>query len=183
VGGTTPTFDPGKAYFVRVLAPEGVTLLFQPAQTQLQANRAVASVTQRALPTALLRLDVAGDGSLVHALVGQSKTATNGFDPKEDSGIPRGIGGLQAVIEGAQDMYQDMRPAGVSGWYTVRLEGLKPGVKYTLGFHLDAGKLPYFGLQTQAGGRYQTMTASDHYTFTATASTQRVGIWLPGGFR
>ena len=97
--------------------------------------------------------------------------------------MPPGLGGLQVVIDGAEPMYRDIRRSGVNGWYKVRVEGLTPGAKYSLKFTLDKGALPWFGLQTQTGGRYNQMAPGGVHTFTASSTTQSFGIWLPGGFQ
>lgn len=80
-------FEPGKAYFVRVLAPEGITLVFDPQSGQSRG----ASNAMSATPVVngwRMGVTLIDDDFRVGAQIGESSTATLGFDPKEDSPLP-----------------------------------------------------------------------------------------------
>jgi hypothetical protein len=140
-GTLTPasTFQQGKAYFVRVLAPEGITLSFAPSGgTGFGPSRAPS-----AAPTTGWRMKVsmAQGAQKSYAVIGQSPTATKAFDPREDSGMPPGIGGFQAIVEDYEPLFRDVRSVGFQS-YTVHLQGLTPGKVVKVDFQYLFGKVP-----------------------------------------
>ncbi|MCC7229751.1 MAG: hypothetical protein IT203_05105 [Fimbriimonadaceae bacterium] len=141
-------FEPGKAYFVRVLAPEGVSLSFAPAGFVGMSPQAAAPS-----PTGWkLELSMAySTNKIPKAIIGQSNTATRSFDPREDSGMPPGFGaGFQIIIEDYDALYRDIRPQGFET-YTVHLQGLTVGKVLKLNFKALQGTIPKLILKDSTG--------------------------------
>lgn len=128
-------FEPGKGYFVRVLVPEGVTLLFEPANFATfgpqRSPRAKAAVQPPAVSWKL-GLELFDGPHRARSYLGQTPTATAGFDRKEDSGLPPSLGGMQVYSENGDRMYVDMRATGREEVWQVRLTGLTVGKQYRL---------------------------------------------------
>lgn len=178
---TDGTFRPGVAYYVRVLDPEGVTLNFE-----VPPIPPPPAVAQPALagPGWKMDLNLIASNGTSHAIVGESPTATAGFDPKEDSGLPPTMGGLQIVLGGTQPLYRDTRPLG-STWqtYKLHLEGLTAGSPYTLRLTMMQGKIPYCTLHDAATGYNRPAwpsTAPANYSFVAQSGTRDLTITVPG---
>jgi hypothetical protein len=152
-GSMTPAtqFEPGKGYFVRVLAPEGVTLVFrQSSLTGTSLNRAyVVSPSQNGWRMNLTLTSPAKRS--ISAVIGQSSTATRAFDPREDSGMPPGIGGLQIILEDYEAMYRDIRPVGGGEVYTLHLQGLTPNKLHKLDFRTQFGNVPTLTIRDSKG--------------------------------
>jgi hypothetical protein len=170
------SFEPGKMYFVRVLAPEGVTMLFMPASTQPGPGR---------LPTYEgwhLRAVVNDGSSRAEAILGQTRTATPGFDTREDSLLPQGIGGLQVRILNDGELYRDIRRLNRRETYRLRIEGLVPGRQYTIGFALNHGHLSHFTLTDLTRGTVGSYVPSQPvgYSFRAVGTSHRIDVTVPG---
>lgn len=170
-------FEPGKGYFVRVLVPEGVTLLFEPSALSATGRAPKPMVPTPAHPgldwKIGLRLE---DGDYrSHAFVGLSRTATSGFDPREDSGLPPSPGGMQLWIENVGPMFQDVRRTGPATTFRIHAAGLIPGRIYRLRMEFLKGSEPFtFSDPTiGAGGRIRQTW---RYTFRATAPTRSFEI-------
>lgn len=145
-------FEVGKAYFVQVLAPEGVTLSFQPAGSTGNSQAPVS-----APPSTGWRLGIEmklGNQS-AKAIIGQSATATKSFDPKEDSGMPPGFGnGFQVIVEDLEQMYQDVRALRAGEVFTIRLQGMTPNKLYKIDFAKLLGNLPNLTLRDPKGSNW-----------------------------
>lgn len=178
---TDNTFQPGVPYYVRVLDPEGVTLNFEPASASSPNIVALPAATT---PGWKMNVQAISSTRSSLAIIGESPTATVGFDPKEDSGLPPTMGGLQVVLQGTQPLYRDMRPLGMA-WqtYKVHVEGLTAGLAYTLKLTMTQGKIPYCTLY-DAGINYTRpawpSSAPVSYVFTAKADTRDFSITTPG---
>ncbi|MBI1755559.1 MAG: hypothetical protein HYR64_00440 [Fimbriimonas ginsengisoli] len=141
-------FEAGKGYFVRVIAPDGVTLVFAPASPSGgpfapsrsfgQSSSAYASA---ALSGWLAQITLRGDGRSASALFGKSPTATRGFDLAQDSELPPGVGGLQAAFTGGGRLFRDVRRLGSGEVYRLTLEGLRKGQTYWLSRAMVRGRL------------------------------------------
>ena len=175
-------FEPGKAYFVRVLAAEGVTLTFQPEDFTGSMPQAY-SVTPPPTGWRLgLTLRYGRTNLKASAIVGQSATATRVFDPREDSGMPPGIGGFQLIVEDYEPLYRDVRPIG-GEVYTLHLQGLTPGRTYQIDFKSLLGTAPQLNLRDANGrslGQVRTGSTFNYYTRTRDAYIQLVAA---GGTR
>jgi hypothetical protein len=179
------TFEQGKAYFVRVLAPEGVTLVFAPPPGTLAHVAQSISPRVTVVPPSGWKLGVKiqHDRFSSQAILGQSRSATRGFDPAEDSGLPPGIGGLQVVLENLESLYRDIRALGSAESYRVRLEGLQRGKEYKVTFPMISGRLDRFSLYDGAGRFIRSMSPGGVYTFVATGTTQGLEMRVSGGTR
>jgi hypothetical protein len=187
-------FQPGKGYFVRVLAPEGVTLLFNPpaglAPDGGGRSRGVLQMDGDVLVREMAaqgagwryRISLVTSGHRADAFFGQTATATRGFDPREDSGAPPSIGGMQVVLEGGIDrLHTDVRRLGQSERYRIRLEGLQPGRRYALHFTPEAGLLsPFVGRDLTTRKLFQ-IPRRGQYLFAARATTHVIEIQLGAG--
>jgi hypothetical protein len=177
------TFHPGVAYFVRALDPEGVTLNFEPSS----ANSANV-VGPFALPaTTGWRMKcqvVTPTGASSMAIIGESPTATDAFDKKLDSGIPPSMGALQVVIQSTEPMYRDVRKQSLlQESYKLHVEGLSPGVKYSLRLSMLEGAIPYCTISDPAASYRKPAWAPANYMFTANGTTRDITIILPGGIK
>lgn len=160
------SFAPGKMVFVRVLVPEGVTLVFRP--TAPSAPRALAS---NAIPRFVMQVGVSAPGESTSVRIGQSSTATQAFDRREDSGLPPSFGGLQAWSEGPERMFIDMRRTGASAIYRVTMEGLTRGKTYRLQTQMLQGQLSLYRWRPLGATQWQTLRGPLDSAFRATGST------------
>jgi hypothetical protein len=165
-------FEPGKGYFVRCLAAEGVTLVFRPASgptTSAQTRTRGTSGNYR------IRVDVTGGGEAARAILGLSDTATQRFDPAEDSPLPPGIGGLQVVSVNDGRWYRDTRRRKGRPTFTVQLEGLRPGRRYRVQFLEELMRSPHLSVLAP-GGKSFRIRGSGHFDLLATAATARYTV-------
>jgi hypothetical protein len=179
------TFEPGKGYFVRVLAPEGVTLLFEPPSGQGIAGfpsdgRSPASVGASGWQMRARLID----GPLSSDIIfGQTRSATRGYDRREDSGLPQGIGGLQMYVQGPERMYRDIRHLGQPDNYVLEMEGLQAGKTYRVEMTIMRGRVNRFTVYDPIAGIRRLVRPNYTYTFRAKGPTHRVDVRIPGGLR
>jgi hypothetical protein len=168
-------FETGKAYYIRVLAAEGVSLVFFPSTTPQRPGRVF-------VPTGWqLSANIRQGAATARVVLGQSSTATRNVDRKEDGPMPPRYGGFQVIIESAQPMYRDVRRLGVGEKYKLRIEGLRPGQEYTMDFLKAFGNAPSFVIYDAANGVFTTKVAPTYYRFRASGSVHRMEIWVNGG--
>lgn len=172
-------FEAGKGYFVRVLVPEGVTLLFEPTTLAAQ-GRAPLGGSPPPPPDWKLGLKLEDGPYTAQAYVGLSRTATSVFDSREDSGLPPSLGGMQLSIEGTESLYQDMRRTGTPTTFKVKAQGLIPGKLYRLRMEFLNGTTPYTFTDPTigAGG---IIRQNWRYTFRAFSSSRVFEIIQRGG--
>lgn len=183
VAETNGAFQPGQAYYVRVLQPEGVTLNFQG-----QAAGIAPSSVSRVLATSpgwRMRCQVVTPtGKSSMAIIGESPNATDKFDNKYDSGIPPSMGALQVVIQGTERMYRDVRVQSLlQESYKLHIEGLTPGVKYSLRLTMQQGSVPYCTISDPEASYRKPAWAPATYYFTAKNATRDITVILPGGIK
>ncbi len=169
------SFEPGKAYYVRVLAPEGVSLVFYPSTTPQKPGTPFPQTGWKM--NASVRIGQATS----KVVVGQSNTATRTFDRKEDSPVPPRTGGFQVLVDGANPLHRDVRRVNTGEKYKLKFEGLTQGFEYTLDLTRDFGTAPPFVLYDAANGVFKTMQAPTFYRFRASGSTHKIEIWVNGG--
>lgn len=167
-------FEPGKGYFVRVLAAEGATLLFSP-QSPLAAGGAgrARSVPIPAPGGWSMKLSFSDSLQSASAILGQRSNASRGVDLREDGGIPPGIGGFQAWIDNGTPLYRDVRPLEPTV-YRMRLEGLRPRKRIRLSFEMLEGTLREFEIYDPVLRRWKELEPDDTFTFTP----QQAQGWL-----
>jgi hypothetical protein len=176
------SFEPGKAYFVRVLASEGVTLTFQPQDFTGSMPQTVAAIPPPSGWRLGLTLRYGRTSLKASATVGQSATATRAYDPREDSGMPPGIGGFQLIVEDYEPMYRDIRPIG-GEVYTLHLQGLTPGRTYMLDFKTLLGTVPPLSLRDSNGRSLGTIRPGSSFSYYARTRDAYIQLTAAGGTR
>ena len=170
-------FEAGKAYYVRVLAPEGVNLVFFPAGMSSKPTPPKAPAPP--IVQWQMRAHLLGTRSI--AFVGQSSSATQSLDNREDAPMAPRTGGVQLTIDGGVPLYRDMRKLNAPSLYRLRFEGLTKGKSYQVQFDTALGQVPPFILFDRASGRMWFMRASQMHNFVATSSTQLLEVHVHGG--
>lgn len=175
-------FEPGKAYFVRVLAPEGVTLVFrQDIATGSSPGRApvTTSVPQTGWKVSLtMRF---GTKQRANVIIGQSTSATRSFDPREDSGMPPSFGnGFQLIVEDYESMYRDIRSLVAGEIYTIHLKGLTKGKNYPISFDTLFGKVPTLNLRDRSGKSLGSIRPGMTYTHYARGTEDYIQVVVGG---
>ncbi|MCW5943070.1 MAG: hypothetical protein KIS66_12620 [Fimbriimonadaceae bacterium] len=170
----TAIFEPGVGVFVRVLAPEGLTLLFEPASGASPSPLVVPGTDA----SWALRIVTRNGASVTDAIVGQHRQATDGFDKALDSALPPGVGGTQASLKGS--LYRDVRPLGRASGYSLAIDDLEIGKTYTMAFTLLRGDLREFALTDRYGRGRITLRPGMTYRFTAQRRTQTFEIVAKG---
>lgn len=171
-------FEPGKGYYIRVLVPAGAVLLFEPnsiAGRPRAAGFQATGETASPAPDWRLRLRLVDGDRYSTTYVGQSKTATLGYDRREDSGLPLGVGGLQISVQNTEPMFQDMRRSLEATVFKVVASGLQKGKLYSLQMKFMNGQ-PNFTFtdpEIGAGGR---ISREWTYTFRASGKTRMFEI-------
>lgn len=170
-------FQKGKATFVRVLAPEGVTLLFTPSTMAAKPGRTQIYTGWRVMGT------LANGATKSAAVFGQTTTATNNFDNREDSPLPPlYVNGLRAtVVASSMYLYRDVRPLGSAQTYRVRFDGLKTGQTYTVTFTKDFGTPPSFVLKDTVSLKTQQMSVGQSYSFVARSTAHQLDLVVAAG--
>lgn len=165
-------FEPGKGYFVRVLAAEGASLLFTP-QTPLLPGRTRTAVP---VPDAWsMELTFDDKQQQASVILGQRVGAARGIDWREDGAMAPGIGGFQAWIDGGAPLYRDVRPVEPTV-YRVRLEGLRPRKGIRLTFAMLAGDLREFEVYDPVLRRWKELEPDDDFKFTPLQSQSWIDV-------
>ncbi len=168
-------FELGKAYFVQVLAPEGVTLVFQPSG--VSGSSIPMAATYAASPTGWqLQVQIKLNQQSTRAIIGQSTTATRSFDAKEDSAMPPSFGnGFQMIVEDTERMYKDIRGIRAGESYTIRLQGLTPNRVHAMSFTKLFGNVPSLTL-VDANGKQWSIRPGFAYNHFAKNSVEYIKI-------
>ncbi|MFZ4508476.1 MAG: hypothetical protein ACOYON_12350 [Fimbriimonas sp.] len=138
-------FEPGKAYFVRCLAPEGVTLLFN------YEDNGGRSVDPRLQPQFAYSVRAELGRKRADVVLGLDPKATLSFDRGFDSDLPPSVGGLQVVS--AVNQYRDVRSLTAYQTFEFRVDGLKKGDRYSLVFDAIKGDFDRMTLIESTGRR------------------------------
>jgi hypothetical protein len=176
---TDNTFQPGQAYYVRVLDPEGVTILFMPPSGSFTATSVPTTPTSTGWR---MEAQLISSTQSSKAIFGASATSGYRFD-KEDSGIPPSMGGLQVIVQGIEPMYRDIRLLGNEQYYKLHLEGLTAGQRYSLRLLLTQGFIPYCTVIDKTASYSKVGMPPTVYTFVATGSTRDITVYIPKGAR
>ncbi len=183
-GTFTPAtaFAPGQGYLVRCLAPEGLTLLFQPATPGIRGKKAavVLPPTTPATTHWRLKFQVQGESRTTEAYVMQSTVATRGFDRKLDSGSPPTIGGFQVSSIASENLYRDARPVSGNETYTLKVDGLRIGKTYSVILNPEIGNATRMTLTNVTDRKSIPGKAGTRMTFVAKATTQMFTLNVQG---
>lgn len=176
-GGTyssATTMNPGRGYFVRCLSPEGALLVFTPGSS---AGSKVVPV-----PANTVRCTITGIGESAQCILGQSNFATSGFDLAFDSGLPPGIGGLQARVESSgEPRFKDYRPFVTNQNYRVTVSGLNPGRTYTIRtLQIEGRSSQYTIRNTQSGRSFSYNLVNGGTSFIATKAEMTFEVIVRG---
>ncbi len=164
------TLAPGKAYYIRVFAPEGAVLVF-PSGT---ASRSAGNQPVQGWS---LRSQVLQNGTEAGAWIGQAPGATRSFDRKFDSPLPPTFGGLQVVTDMA--LVRDTRAPG-QAQYELRISGLKPGLASSITFSRGDGIPPRLTVKDLQTGAVKFVTAGQSLQFTPGKTTYQFQITAGG---
>ncbi len=179
-GGTlTPAtnFEPGKAYYVRVLSPEGATLLFSPSTSNLPFE----SGSNRGRTAWTMNVSLNGNGEATEARIGEARGAARGEDLKFDSPLPpKGSGGLQAIVTDHGNLFRDMREYGRAETFSVKFDSLTPGEPYRVKFKMIEGGINRYTVRDPATGKTRKYTSNGSYTFRPNGVTRTLEISVPG---
>lgn len=157
---------PGQAAFVRILAPEGATLVFPP----FSSNREQASRSND-----LYRLNLIGGGEQSFGEIGLSRTATSGWDKVEDSELPPTLGGLQVSMANSRRYVREVRRIGQTQIYNVTLENLRIGSEYELALAGTASRAIRVFIGAKGGPR---LNLGQTYKFVATTKAKRIRVMV-----
>lgn len=169
------TFEAGKGYFVRCLAPEGAVMLFKPSSAQMAS-------AGKSLPIShLLEVRVGRTGESSYALLGQAAGATVGFDAKFDSNLPPSFGGLQVAVSNIDQRFMDVRSPSASVTYRVNASGCVVGQKYTFNFLTKNGRATQIQVKDIQTGKVQTFgTVAGTLGFVASKTTMAFDVTVRG---
>ncbi|MBS1707453.1 MAG: hypothetical protein JSS65_01890 [Armatimonadetes bacterium] len=166
------TFDPGAGYFVNALDANGAVLVFNPKSRGRAASASTLAVSNRTVWSADLQA-TSSAGNFSVAVVGAAAGGSLLANPHLDDVLPPRTGGFQMAIEQGADFYRKTLPT-TSKSFTLKLDGLRSGVVYTLQANRLAGaktlvvKLP--------GGRNQTLRPGSNVHFAALSATMRLEV-------
>lgn len=181
-GGTmvpATNFEPGKAYFVRVFAPQGLSLAFFPSGSAGAGRSGGGGSYSSMAPTNEWEMKVAltGANERTEVRIGQHRAGTRSFDKALDSELPPAFGGLQGSCE---TYYRDIRKIGVQDTFRVKFDSLRPGTLYTVRFDRVSGTIGMFNLYDQAGNVRKKYTGGGVYTFRATTKSRILSLGFNG---
>lgn len=168
---STTSLAPGRAFFVRVFAPEGAVLVFPSTE----ASRSRDSARE---PDWSMRLRIQQGPALTEAFLGQDRAATNEVDRIWDSTNPPGMGGLQVTSN--RGLFRDIRSATGPGVWSFRLTGLRPGVGASLILGQGQGIWPRLRVRDLTSGEERIMNAGERWNFSPRTSTRTFEVRLGG---
>lgn len=165
------TLTGGQAFLIRVLEPNGATLVFSPGGSSSPGRepRAPADSWQ-------IRIEVDGQNEFSDVYIGQSHSATSGYDRAEDSLLPPSIGGMQARL--GANLYRDIRRQREAANYSMRIDNLKPGKKYRIRIAKAHGQMPSVTLTDAKAKFKRTYSSSSVYSFTADSTLRIISFYV-----
>jgi hypothetical protein len=178
------TFEPGKAYYVRALRPDGAVMIFTPTVF------AFAGGSQPTVPATPLRVHGDNDwesrvliensrSKTTYAVVGQSRSTFRGFDPRIDAELPPTVGGLQVAVVTDRAMFKDVNVLGDTETFNVLAKGLVPGERCVLKWSRLVGRKPVtlYDVETR---RTKRLSEDGSFVFHAAGTTHRFEIRVGG---
>lgn len=172
------SFEPGRAYYVRVLSSEGATLLF----SNTFRTRQMLGRPSRGRPNPggwSLNLELTDGRTKTQAVIGQTRTGTRAFDPREDSGLPPSMGGLVIMSQGSEPLYKDIRRLGRREAYRIQMDHLRKGALYILRVRRDHAGPSSFSITDPKSGRTVRYTGAGSFSFFATDTRYEIIVEAP----
>lgn len=168
-------FDPAIGYFVRVLAPEGISLVFDP-NTSLQKSVRPASATVGWQ----MKFTATTNGLSSSSIIGTASNGSNTVSYAVDSSLPPPISnGLQAYSSNGDRLFRDIRPLNTQQTFNLKVEGLTAGQDYTIKFTNLAGRTKVFVVADRATGKARTMFSGASWTLHAYGPTATIAVVVP----
>lgn len=164
-------FTPGAGYFIRCLAPEGVTMLFK------LASSSSSGLTQPINPDFVIQNTVARGKDVSSAFAGMSARARNTFDAAYDSNLPPSFGGLQLSIANTDRRYKDIRAMADTATYRIFATGCQVGKVYSYSFNVQRGRAFQIQIKNLANNQILTYTGTSG-TFNFQANSTQMGFDL-----
>ncbi|MCS7208529.1 MAG: hypothetical protein NZ874_03065 [Fimbriimonadales bacterium] len=168
--------EPGRAYWIRVLRPEGVTLLVPPPVGSVGRSRAAEQTPAWAME--LILQSPVGGGVVVVGLDDAVRTRAHAYNHDAPPALP-GMSAFGVQGEGAQLLAQAIKPrAGRQEW-TLHIAPAEPNREHTLTWRVPEGTPRRWRiyLEDPTTGVRVDMRQCAFYRFTPTgAQTLRVAI-------
>ncbi|MEQ1822385.1 MAG: hypothetical protein ABL949_07740 [Fimbriimonadaceae bacterium] len=163
------SLEPGKGYFVRCLAPEGLTLIMFPSTSIFKPG------TPRPATGWRIGASVTDGRETTQAMLGKTPTATGNFGHEDSLMPPRFVGGLSASFEANnQDLAVDLKHQGSGESFTLKVVGLKVGTWYSLKLNAIRGgertfqvrnALEFFSKVLRTPGVFRFKADAEHMKF------------------
>ena len=183
-GGTftaATEFDPNVGYYVLCLAPEGITLTFDPATSSLLSRKSLSSPAVTTTSGWQLKVQGLAGNRESDVILGETAGAPTRFTTAYDTPLPPAIsGGLQLASSNGSLLYRDMRPLNSVQNYTLQMSGLTIGQSVTLHFSMAAGLIRTFKLVDLDTGKTQTLLPNTQASFTATKTIKHFMVQVTG---
>lgn len=179
-GGTmnaATSFESGKAYYVRVFAPEGAVLSFSPSGIG-GSGRAGAAPPPPGPNAWEMRIALSGGGEATESRIGQRAGATAAFDPRFDAELPPRMGGLQGFS--MPYFYRDMRKPLAREIYRVRFENLRIGTVYTVTAQRLSGSIGMVPYLDDSNGMRGKFFGGGSYQFRARSTSMTIALGFNG---
>jgi len=160
--------EPGKAYWVRVLRPEGVTLLIPPPSRSRSRDSAGFEGGRSGEPAWAMELTLQSRaGGAIVTLGLDSPARTRHAWAKEE--LPPLLPGMPAfgVLEGERLLIQDTRPLGRRQEWTLQVVPSEPNLEHTLTWHIPNARRSWrITLENPVTGERIDMRRQAAYRFT-----------------
>jgi len=179
-GGTfnaATSFESGKAYYVRVFAPEGAVLSFSPSGLG-GSGRSGGAPPPPGANAWEMRIALTGGGETSEVRIGQRSGATASFDPRYDADLPPRMGGLQG--QSLTNLYRDMRKPLSREIYRIRFENLRVGTLYTVNAQRVSGSIGMVPYLDETGGMRGKFFGGGTYQFRAWSTSMTIGLGFNG---
>ncbi|HLO98944.1 MAG TPA: hypothetical protein VK171_10150, partial [Fimbriimonas sp.] len=169
------SFTPGVGYFIRCLAPEGVTLLFK------LASSSSSGLTQPINPDFVIENKVTRGKETTSAFAGMSANAKNTFDAKYDSNLPPSFGGLQLSIANTDRRHRDIRSMTNVMTYRLHATGCQVGKVYSYSFQVQRGRATQIQIKNVQNGQTLTYTSTTGtFNFQAVSTQMAFDLTVKG---
>lgn len=169
------TFEVGKGYLVRVIAPDGVSLLFSP----VSRSRDGGNDRERKWE---VQAELTGGAETAAVRIGMSERASRDSDRLDTPLPPRIVGGLRGYLGGAPALFRDTRGWSKAETFKVTFEGLKPGKAYTLLLDRIGSTTVSLRIKDTRSGKVTNYPSKRAYAFTPREASRTFQIQYGGGW-